>query len=147
MITKDQVQKFQTELGVVLEELCKKHGMSVGKTRIVYNDVTFKLNVEFGEASSLDGVNPVYYNHYLKNHWRFGIKTPTINLPFNYNGTDFEIRGMKNANTFLVRAVKINTPHPTTKNIKVGGVYGFSGDEVRKCFDMPTMIETPMPRG
>ena len=46
MITKDQVQKFQTELGVVLEELCKKHGMTVGN-----NDVTFKLNVEFGEAT------------------------------------------------------------------------------------------------
>ena len=75
MLTTSKVTEFQNEFDALMNELCKKHNLRRGKSKISYNDSTFKLNIEFGDLDEIgQDIDP---KHFL-NTQRAGIKISEI---------------------------------------------------------------------
>lgn len=95
MLDKAKIEAIHKDIRKALEEVSKKHNLSIAKTRITYATDSFRFNAEFGDKSSLGETNPIYFNDLKKHGWRFGIDAARLNDEFEWRGVKYKLQGMK----------------------------------------------------
>jgi hypothetical protein len=99
MFTKDQIKLYHADIKKALEEVAKKHKLTLGNsTRIVYNADTFKFTAEFGDASGSTGapaIDPKYLNNMKRYGWEFNLEVSDIGKRFQVSALgECELTGM-----------------------------------------------------
>ena len=105
-LTKEAVQAIHADIRAALEEVAKKHNLSMANTHISYNDAGFKFTGEFGSKDVIGEVNPKLYKDMQRHGWRYKMDTSDIGKTFTYNNAEYKIEGMTGYSFIAIRGVK-----------------------------------------
>lgn len=102
MIDKNRITAIHAELAAELKAFVAKHGLVFGNSNITYNNDTFNLLVSFGDAGSMNGTNPVFFNDMKKYGHLHGFSVDDIKKTVKFaNGKEYAIMGMKGRNFII----------------------------------------------
>ena len=87
MLTKEKIKAVHDDIRDALEKVAKKHGLTVSdSTKIRYNDTTFRLTAEFGDAKGTAGADPRLFNNAQKHAWKVGLDSSKLGTKLEWTG-------------------------------------------------------------
>ena len=115
-ITKQSIAQIHAELDAALKAIAAKHGLDMSKSRIVYTDTKFKMNLEFHTKEAIaataaeagldaDAVEPADLEKFKAHGWKFGLKTEHLGKICMIQGKQYRLLGMSGYSKLVVQRV------------------------------------------
>ena len=105
MITKELIKTIHADIAAALEEVAKKHNLTLAKRHITYYDDHFRFTAEFGDKTELGDINPTYKKDLLRNGWTFGLTEQHLNKQFNMGARTYIFYGMRGRVNAIVKNI------------------------------------------
>lgn len=96
---KDKVTAFQKDLAVLARELAAKHGLTLAKNFVRYDQFEFNASLKFNVTAKIAEKKAFLADIYKSDG------DPTLNTVLNYHGTDYKVTGYNRNGTLLADRV------------------------------------------
>ena len=121
-INRDNLKIIHADLMAAMQEVAKKHNLSVSPFRITFSDSDFRFTATFGDKSVLGDTDPKLLKDLASRGWEYGLDKSHIGKSFVDRNYSWEFVGMRASKAVLKRSDN-------------GKQYTMSADVVAKMLD------------
>lgn len=92
---KAKVAGIHNEITAALKAIAAKHNLSFTKNNVIFSDIGFKLNAEFGDKEALGDVPLLLVKNLQKYGWQYDLSEKDLKRKFTLRGNEYEFYGMQ----------------------------------------------------